>query len=192
MMRRAFLVSTLVLAAARLAGAQNAPKAARIGWVTAQRAASLAPNIGALQSALADLGYVEGRNLTIEFRYGDDAVERVPELAAELERIPVDLIMAQGEAVSVINRLGGLKVPVVYFFSGDPVAAGFADSLARPRGNMTGLTFMAAELNGKRLEMLRDIIPNLGPGAIVANSEHPGSQLERTYSEAVGRGLGLT
>ena len=80
-MRRAFLVSTLVLAAARLAGAQNAPKAARIGWVTAQRAASLAPNIGALQSALADLGYVEGRNLTIEFRYGDDAVERVPELA---------------------------------------------------------------------------------------------------------------
>src|ERR1700682_2278891 len=131
MIRRAFLASTLVLAAARLAGAQNAPKAARIGWVTAQRAASLAPNIDALQSALADLGYVEGRNLTIEFRFGDDAIERVPALAAELERIPVDLITAQGEAVTVISKLG-LKVPVVYVFSGDPVAAGFADSLAHP------------------------------------------------------------
>src|ERR1700682_624270 len=191
MMRRAFLVSTLVLAAARLAGAQNAPKAARIGWVTAQRAASLAPNIGALQSALADLGYVEGRNLTIEFRYGDDAVERVPELAAELERIPVDLIMAQGEAVSVINKLGGLKVPVVYVFSGAPVAAGFADSLARPRGNMTGLTFMAAELNGKRLEMLREIMPKIRRVAIVGNPDHPGANVERDYCEEAGKRLGL-
>src|SRR3981081_780181 len=103
MMRRAFLVSTLVLAAARLAGAQNAPKAARIGWVTAQRAASLAPNIGALQSALADLGYVEGRNLTIEFRYGDDAVERVPELAAELGKLPDDPMLAQGAAAYSIS-----------------------------------------------------------------------------------------
>ncbi len=191
MIRRAFLASTLVLAAARLAGAQNAPKAARIGWVTAQRAASLAPNIGALQSALADLGYVEGRNLTIEFRYGDDAVERVPELAAELERIPVDLIMAQGEAVSVINKLGGLKVPVVYVFSGDPVAAGFADSLARPRDNMTGLTFMAAELNGKRLEMLREIMPKIRRVAIVGNPDHPGANVERDYCEEAGKRLGL-
>jgi putative tryptophan/tyrosine transport system substrate-binding protein len=190
MKRRAFLISTLVLAASRVAGAQNTPKAARIGWITAQRAASLTPNIEALQSALADLGYVEGRNLRIEFRFGDDAIERVPALAAELERIPVDLIMAQGDAVAVISKLG-LKVPVVYVFSGDPVAAGFADSLAHPRGNMTGLTFMAAELNGKRLEMLREIMPKVRRVAIVGNPDHPGANVERDYCEEAGQRLGL-
>ncbi len=190
MKRRSFVVSTLALAASRAAVAQNAPKAARIGWITAQRAASLSPNIDALQSALADLGYVEGRNLTIEFRFGDDAIERVPALAAELERIPVDLIMAQGDAVTVISKLG-LKVPVVYVFSGDPVAAGFADSLAHPRGNMTGLTFMAAELNGKRLEMLREIMPKVHRVAIVGNPDHPGANVERDYCEEAGKRLGL-
>jgi ABC-type uncharacterized transport system substrate-binding protein len=83
-------------------------------------------------------------------------------------------------------------VPVVYVFSGDPVSAGFADSLARPRGNMTGLTFMAAEFNGKRLELLREIIPELRRVAIVANPQHPGEQLERAYSESAARQLGLT
>jgi putative ABC transport system substrate-binding protein len=83
-------------------------------------------------------------------------------------------------------------MPIVYVFSGDPVSAGFADSLARPRGNMTGLTFLAAEFNGKRLEILRDVVPDLRQVAIVANSEHPGSQIERAYSEAFGHKLGLT
>ena len=144
-----------------------------------------------MHGGLADLGYVEGRNLTIDYRYGDDVSERVPDLASELLRLGVDLIVAQGAAVSIISQLG-LKVPVIYVFSGDPVSAGFADSLARPRGNMTGLTFMAAELNGKRLEMLRDVIPDLRRVAIVANPEHPGSNLERSYSEDVARRLGLT
>jgi putative ABC transport system substrate-binding protein len=83
-------------------------------------------------------------------------------------------------------------VPVVYVFSGDPVSAGFADSLARPRGNMTGLTFMAAEFNGKRLELLREIIPDLRRVAIIANPQHPGEQLERAFSEDAGRQLGLS
>jgi putative tryptophan/tyrosine transport system substrate-binding protein len=120
----------------RSLAAQGAPKAARIGWLTAQQASSLTPYLAAMRAGFADLGYVEGRNLTIEYRYGDDAVERVPELAAELVKLPVDLIVAQGAAVSEISHLG-LPVPVVYVFSGDPVSAGFADSLARPRGNMT-------------------------------------------------------
>jgi putative ABC transport system substrate-binding protein len=143
-----------------------------------------------MRDGFADLGYVEGRNLAIEYRYGNDAIERVPELAAELVKLPVDLIVAQGAAVSEISKLG-LPVPIVYVFSGDPVSAGFADSLARPRGNMTGLTFMAAEFNGKRLEILRDIVPGLRRVAIVANSEHPGSQIELSYSEDVARKLGL-
>jgi putative ABC transport system substrate-binding protein len=143
-----------------------------------------------MRAGFAELGYIEGQNLTIEYRYGDDVVERVPELAAELVKFPVDLIVAQGAAVSEVSTLD-LPVPVVYVFSGDPVSAGFADSLARPRKNMTGLTFMAAEFNGKRLEILRDVVPNLRRVAILANSEHPGSEIERAYSEDFGAKLGL-
>jgi putative tryptophan/tyrosine transport system substrate-binding protein len=188
--RRAFLATTLAIAyssAADLA-AQNGAKVYRIGWLTAQRAASLAPYLDAFRGGLADLGYVEGRDLAIEYRYGDDTIERVPELAAELMRIPVDLIVAQGAAAFEVH---GLTVPVIYGISADPVSAGFADSLARPRGNMTGLTFMAVQLVGKRLELLREIIPDLRRVAIVGNPEHPGAQLERGFSEETGRRLGL-
>jgi putative ABC transport system substrate-binding protein len=192
MKRREFLASAIAIAAMpRSLVAQGAPKAARIGWLTAQSESSLTPYLAAMRAGFADLGYIEGRNLTIEYRYGNDVVERVPELAAQLVKLPVDIIVAQGAAVSEISKLG-LPIPVVYVFSADPVSAGLADSLARPRGNMTGLTFMAAELNGKRLEILRDIIPDLRRVAIVANSEHGGVHLERANSEEVGRRLGLT
>jgi len=190
MKRRAFLATTLATAyfsAADLA-AQSGAKVYRIGWLTAQRAASLAPYLDAFRGGLADLGYVEGRDLAIEYRYGDDTTERVPELAAELVRVPVDLIVAQGAAAFEVH---GLTVPIVYGISADPVSAGFADSLARPRGNMTGLTFMAVELVGKRLELLREIIPALRRVAIVGNPEHPGALLERGFSEETGRRLGL-
>ena len=192
MKRREFLVSAIAVAtmSGRLV-AQSAPKATRIGWLTAQKEASLTPYLAAMRNGFAELGYIEGSNLTIEYRYGDDVVERVPQLASELVKLPVDIIVAQGAAVSEISKLG-LPIPVVYVFSADPVSAGLADSLARPRGNMTGLTFMAAELNGKRLEILRDIIPELRRVAIVANSEHGGVHLERANSEEVGRRLGLT
>lgn len=191
MKRRAFLASTLAIASLpQGAAAQSGAKVARIGWLTAQQASSLTPYVEAFRASLADLGYVEGRNLAIEFRYGDDAMGRVPELAAELVRIPVDLIVAQGAAVFVLSKLG-LKVPLVYVYSGDPVTAGFAESLARPRGNMTGLTFMAAEFNGKRLELLREIIPDLRRVAVIANPEHHGEHIERSYSEVAARALDL-
>ena len=175
----------------RQASAQGGPKASRIGWLTAQQAPSLAPFLDSFRSGLAELGYVEHRNLEIEYRYGNDDLLRVAPLAAELVRKPVDLIVAQGAAVPIVYDLK-LPVPVVYVFSGDPVVAGFAESLARPHGNMTGLTFMAAELNGKRIEMLRDIVPDLRRVAIIANPEHPGSKMERAYSEETARRLGVS
>jgi len=191
MRRRQFIASALAIAAMpRCLNAQVSPKGVRIGWLTAQQESSLTPYLAAMRAGFADMGYIEGRNFAIEYRYGNDVVERVPELAAELVKLPVDIIVAQGAAVSEISKLG-LSVPVVYIFSADPVAAGLADSLARPRGNMTGLTFMAAELNGKRLQILRDIIPDLRRVAIVANSEHQGVHLERANSEEVGERLGL-
>jgi putative ABC transport system substrate-binding protein len=194
-MRRREFLGTLAGAGAvwpLVSRAQQAggTKIARVGWLTAQKADSLTPFIEALRAGFLELGYVEGRNLNLIFRYGDDDINRLPELATQLVQIPVDVIMAQGAAVSVVNRLN-LPVPVVFASSGDPVSAGFAQSLARPGRNLTGVTFMAAELNGKRLELMRDFIPDLRHVAIVANPEHPGEHLERDYSETTGRRLGM-
>jgi len=192
MHRRAFLASLIVSVAMRpTIAAPAATKPVRIGWLTAQRVASLTPYIEAMRSALADLGYIEGRNLAIEFRYGDDAIERVPALASELVRLPVELIVAQGAAAFEIRDLA-LPIPVVYSMSADPVSAGFADSLAHPRGNMTGVTLMAVEFSGKRIELLQEIVPDLRSVAILGNPEHPGAHLERAFSEEVARRVGLT
>lgn len=191
MNRRTFLVSAVVFAIAKgYGGAHAATKVFRIGWLTAQREASLTPFLEAFRDGLAEFGYRENDNLEIDYRYGDDNLLRVAPLAVELARKPVDLLVVQGAAVPLVYELK-LSTPTVYVFSGDPVVAGFADSLAQPRGNMTGLTFMAAELNAKRLEILRDTVPGLQRVAIIANPEHPGSQIERTYSEQTAQKLGL-
>jgi ABC-type uncharacterized transport system substrate-binding protein len=188
--RRTFLASAVALAGLSRPAFAQSPKSLKIGWLTAQQEASLTPYLAALREGFGELGYVEGRNLTIDYGFGDDQLERVPELAAELVKSGVELIVAQGAAVSEIAKLN-LPVPIVYIFSGDPMAAGFADSLSRPRGNMTGVTLMAAELNSKRLEILRDIVPGLRRIAIIANPEHQGVNLERAICEETGQRLGI-
>lgn len=191
-MKRRVLLASCAAAALlpRAFAGQSAKGVARIGWVTAQQASSLTPYVEAFRSGLADLGYVEGRNLTLVLRYGDDRLERVPELAAELVAIPVDVIVVQGAANFPIDKLN-LPVPAVYAFSGDPVVAGFADSLARPHSNMTGVTLMAPELTAKRLEVLREMIPQLHRVALLAYPEHPGEHIERAYSEETAKRLGI-
>jgi len=189
--RRAFLaVAAFNVVLAPVARAQNNPRTIKIGWLTAQREASLTPYLAAMRQGFSDLGYTEGQNLLIDYRFGNDQLERVPELAAELVKSGVELIVAQGAAVSEIAKQP-VPIPIVYIFSGYPPAAGLADSLARPRGNMTGVTLMAAELNSKRLEILRDIVPGLRRVAIIANPEHHGVNLERANSEETGRRLGI-
>ena len=189
--RRAFLIAAGATAAlSGTALAQGPAKKLKIGWLTAQQEASLTPYLAALRKGFGELGYVEGQNLVIEYRFGNDRLDRVPALATELVNAQVDLIVAQGAAVSEAAKLA-LPVPLVYIFSGDPISAGFADSLSRPRGNMTGVTLMAAELNGKRLEILRDIVPGLKRVAIIANPEHDGVNLERATSEEAGQRLGI-
>jgi putative tryptophan/tyrosine transport system substrate-binding protein len=191
MKRREFITLLGGAAAWPLAAHARQPaKVFSIGWLTAQRASSLTPFLDVFRTGLAELGYREGDNLKIEYRYGDDNLLRVAPLAAELTRQGVNLLVVQGAAVPLVHELK-LSLPSVYVFSGDPVVAGIAESLARPGGNMTGLTFMAPELNAKRLELLRDIVPGLRRVAIIANPEHPGSEIERTYSEGTAQKLGL-
>jgi putative ABC transport system substrate-binding protein len=182
------LAAAAVAALPRIAAAQARP--ARIGWVTAQRPPSLEPFVKAFRDALASLGFVEGKNLTIEFRYGDDDLGKVRGLADELVRAPVDLIVVQGEAALEIKSMN-LPTPVVYAYSADPVLAGLAQSLARPNANMTGLTYMAVELNGKRLELLREMTPSVRRVALLANPAYPGQDNERSSSEATAGRIGL-
>jgi putative ABC transport system substrate-binding protein len=191
MSRRELMAALAAAGLPRLAGAQTPPKPARIGWITLSRPEGTAGFIGALRAELADLGYVEGRNLTIEARYGNDAPERLPELIGELVRLPVDVLVSQGPATLVVDKLR-LSVPVVYAYSGDPVVAGLAENLARPLRNMTGQTFMSIDLNGKRLALLHEMMPGLRRIAIVANPMHAGESLERANSEEMAQQLGMT
>ncbi len=193
MQRRTVVATSLGLGAGlalpALAQGPARGRPVRIGWLTGQRAASLAPYLATFREAMAELGHVEGRNLIIEYRHGDEDISRVPALAQELAALPVSVLMVQGVAAQVPQL--GLKVPVAFVMSADPVLAGLAPSLARPAHNMTGLTFMSAELNGKRLELLRDIVPGLRRVAVLANPEHPGMELERAAAMETGRRLGV-
>jgi putative ABC transport system substrate-binding protein len=180
-----------------LAGAASGPavgraddRPARIGLLTGQRPAAIAPYLGVLRAGLAEEGLVEGRNLVVEDRYGEDSPDRTRDLARALAGLPVDLIVAQGSAVSQIVPLG-LPVPIVFVTSTDPIASGFAETLARPIGNKTGLTFMAFEFASKRLEMLREVMPAVERVAVFGNPQHLGSETERAFSEDAGRRLGL-
>ena len=144
MKRRQFITLLGGAAAWPLVARAQQPKTARLGWVTTGTAAAVNPFIEALRAGLADHGYIEGRNLTIAERYADGDIDRVLPLAEELSRLPVDLIATQGTATRQLQKLSA-TVPIVYVFSADPVLGGFADSLARPGRNMTGITVMSIE-----------------------------------------------
>jgi len=179
-----------IVCQSRSALSQSAITMPRIGWLSVPKADGVADFVAALRAGLVDRGYVEGRDITIESRFGNDVAERIPELASELTRLKVELIVAQGAAVPILHKLA-LPIPIVYAFSGDPVAAGFADSLARPHRNMTGITLMTAELSGKRLELLKEMVPNLRRVAVLVHPEHPGEPRERAYCEEAAGRLGI-
>ena len=183
----AFLVLAL-LAAPLAAGAQRPQELRRIGY--------LHPGIGRLpgfyeilREGLRGLGYVEGRNLVIESRSGDEA--QLAELATELVRLNVEVIVTPGVATSAAKRATE-TVPIVFSFSGDPVEAGFVKSLGRPGGNMTGITWLAFELVGKRLELLKEAVPRVSRVAVLANPAHPGEQRELGETERTARAIGAT
>ena len=187
MKRRRFLLSTVALAGlSNIAPAQSPPKVVRIGWIIGGSAAGSELFLEALRAGLADLGYVDGRNLVVEARYADDKPEQVSALTQELLRLPVDLLVTQGGTTRAIVKETD-AVPIVYVFSADPVLAGFAQSLARPGGNATGISLMSVELNGKRIELLREILPRLQQVTIIANPAHSGAEFELEACERTRR-----
>lgn len=184
MMRRRSLFALLhVLATPALA--QRAP--ARIGWLTTQREASLAPFLPALRAGLAETG----RPFELLMRFGDDDQSRALPLMEELLRERVQVLIVQGAAVAPVLRASP-PVPVVFVMSADPVAAGLAESLARPMPGSTGITFLSVELNAKRVELLRELLPQADSLALLANPAHPGEVLERQAVSEAAQRLGLT
>jgi putative ABC transport system substrate-binding protein len=157
--RRAFC--SMLLALPFPARAQQPGKISRIGFLDTSTASGIAVLVEAFRQELRKLGWIEGKNITIEYRFAEGKLERLPELAAELVRLKVDLIVVSGTAQAAAAKKATTTIPIVIAISADPVAAGLVASLARPGGNVTGFSSLATELNTKRLEILKDAVPKL-------------------------------
>jgi ABC-type uncharacterized transport system substrate-binding protein len=195
--RRRFLLTSLAgaLAAPLGAEAQQAAKVARIGYLTTADVATAPRHLReAFLKGLRDLGYVEGRNLVIEYRSAEGKVERLPALAAELVALKVDVILAPSAPHVLAAKQVTRTIPIVFVNSGDPVASGLVTSLAQPGGNVTGLSTLNVDLIGKCLEQLPQAIPGVSRVAVLWN---PGDSPERTEkdmlkgAEVAGRALGM-
>ena len=189
--RRTFIgrVAGGVLAVPVAARAQPAGKVYRIGILEAIPASRNAANLDALRKGLRDLGYVEGRNLVIEYRSADGVAERFPELASELVRRRVDLIVTRGTPAARAARNATQTVPVVMATMGDPRA--IVTSFAHPGGNVTGVTTFSTELTAKRIELLRELVPNLSRVALLHNMGNPAAPPEWEETKRAAGSLGL-
>jgi ABC-type uncharacterized transport system substrate-binding protein len=168
------LLLTVLLLTVSIANAQQPKKVPRIGYLEAASASANLARTEAFRQGLRELGYVEGKNIVIDWRYAEGKVDRLPALAAELVHLNVDVIVTAGPAATRPAKEATSMVPIVMAFDNDPVGSGFAASLARPGGNITGLSALAPELTGKRLELLNEIVPKLSRLAILGTSTEPG------------------
>ena len=150
-------------------------KVPRIGFLAAASPSAIAARIEAFRQGLRELGYVEGKNIVIECRYAEGKLDRAPALAAELVRLKVDIIVTAGPAATRAAKEATATIPIVMAQDPDPVGNGFVASLARPGGNITGLSTLAPEISGKRLELLKEIIPKLSRVAVLGTSTNPGN-----------------
>jgi putative tryptophan/tyrosine transport system substrate-binding protein len=156
-----FVLATLFLATVNPTQAQQAGKIFRIGFLDASTASGIAVLVDAFRQELSKLGWIEGKNITIEYRFAEQNSERIPELAADLVRLKVDLIVVTGTPVALAAKKATTTIPIVITTAGDPIGAGLVASLAQPGGNVTGFSTLGTELNTKRLEVLKDAVPKL-------------------------------
>src|SRR5215813_7334671 len=190
-----FVVSlALVLLAAPLAAeAQHPAQSYRIGYLGPGSGSTLPAALDAFRQQLRQLGYVEGQNLGIEYRWAADRDDQLPRLAADLVRLKVDVIVVEGHTPAILAaKQATSTIPIVMGVSGDPVKTRLVESLARPGGNVTGLSLLTPELAPKRLELLKEAIPQLARVAVLWNAANPVKVLDWQETQAAASTLGLT
>ena len=194
MRRRAFMTVIGGAVAWPLAArAQQMGKVPRVGVLSADSPAVSGNLIESFRQGLRDLGYTEGRTIGIEYRWADGRFDQLPNLAAELVGLNVDIILAAGGGQSVLAaKAATATLPIVMTNVGDPVAFGFVASLARPGGNITGVSNQALEVRGKHLELLKDAFPYVARVAVLWNPDNPGSVISRKAFDGPARSLGIS
>ena len=173
------------------ARAQQAGKVHRIGFLGSATAAGSAEALESLRTGLSELGYVEGANIAIEFRWAEGIYDRLPRLAAELIATNVDVLITHGTPGTRVAKAATTTIPIVMAISGDAIATGLVSSLARPEANVTGSTFFLPQLNAKRLELLREACPHISRPAALSNPDNPVSGPIITAVQAAAASLSL-
>jgi len=173
------------------ARAQQPTKIPRIGYLSGTSPSTSSARREAFRQGLRELGYVEGKNIIIEWRYAEGKLDRLPALAAELLRLKVDIIISAGLGPTRAAKEATNTIPIVMTNEGDPVGTGIVASLARPGGNITGLSTLAPELSGKRLELLKEIIPKLSRVAVFRTSTQPGNAQMLREVELAAKAFGV-
>jgi len=186
------VIAGTLLAVPLAARAQQAPKPARIGALFAVTPTAAAPNLDALRKGLLEIGHVEGKTFVLVPRYGDAKAERVSQLAQELVSLKVDVIVVSTDPATAAAKRATRTIPIVMAASADPVGTGFITSLARPGGNVTGLTLIAPELSAKRLELLKETVPSVSRLAFLWNPDVRGALLSYQETEKAARALHLS
>jgi ABC-type uncharacterized transport system substrate-binding protein len=181
------VIAFVLVVSGAVAQAQQPKKVPRIGFLSTAAHSSLSSRLEAFRQGLRELGFIEGKNIAIEYRSAEGKPDRLPELAAELVRLKVDCIVTAGETPTRAAKQATSTIPIIMTTVGDPVVLGFAASLARPGGNITGLTTNSPDLAGKRLELLKETIPKLSRVAVFSDPRSATTELKET--EAAARSL---
>src|SRR5436190_8365801 len=170
-----WLLAAVLLTSVSPAEAQHPKKIPRIGYLSPNSPSTNPARLEAFRQGLRELGYVEGKNIFVEYRNAEGKLDRLPALAAELVRLKVEVIVTAGPASNRAAKPTTVTIPIVLVFDDDPVGSGYAASLARPGGNITGLSTLSPEISGKHVELLREIVPKLSRVAVLGNASQPGN-----------------
>jgi putative ABC transport system substrate-binding protein len=189
--RLSLVVALSILVASLAVAAEQAPKIARIGWPAPATPAAQAHLLEAFRQGLRERGRLEGKTFVLVPRYAEAKAERLPEIARELVSLKVDVIVALGDTAIATIKQQTRTIPIVMAASTDPVGTGLVASLARPGGNVTGLSMSAPDLSGKRLELLKEVVPPLSRVAFLWNPDVRGAVLDYNQTEVAARSLGL-
>ena len=180
---------TVLLTTSQVIRAQAPAKIPRIGYLNASSASSAASRVEAFRQGMRELGYVDGKNIVVEYRFAEGKLDRLSQLLAELVKLNVDIIVSGGPTVTRPAKAATSTIPIVMGFDDDPIGSGFVANLARPGGNITGLSTLAPEISGKQLEILKEIIAKLSRVAVLGSSTRSGKALSLKEMELAGAAL---